>query len=456
MLTPQGFTTSVKAPPSSPNSFQLVPHSVEAEAALLGALILDPDQMLNVQYLEPGDFYLINNGYLFEAMKDLFARHNGYDWLTLVEYLQSKNRLGDIGGEVAISDLVNATPTSYGAPEYAEIVYRHSISRQVIIQTLGITEAAYRDDPDRSGEMLVSNAIDRLASIDASRNVSRGPQPISVGVNELFDSLEEIEANGSYAGLQTGIKTLDHIVGGLPGPTLTLLAGRPGMGKSALALQIAYNVSKGGIPVLFFSLEMGKKALAARLVSLISGIPYESFNRPGVDMDRVIDAGNKVADLPIIFDTTPGLTVGSIRSIAQKTILQYPIGLIIIDHGGLIRPEKFTGNKYQDQSQVAAETLGLSKRLDLPVLCLLQLSREVESSADKRPRMHHLRDSGDWEQNADNIWFLYRDEVYHNDTQFPGLGEIGIAKNRGGKVGTVTVAANVALNRFVDLEMRTI
>lgn len=456
MLTPQGFKTETKTRQQA--TPQVFPHSTDAEAALLGALVIDPAQMLEVGYLDKSDFYLANNGFLYDTMKSLFQQHNGYDWLTIAARLRSTGHLDDIGGEVAISDLINATPTSYGAPEYASIVYRHSVSRQVIRETLAITEAAYQDVAGRPGETLVSEAIDRLANIDACKNISSGPQPISVGAEKLLERMEQIQEMGTMAGLSTGLKSLDYMLGGLQKNKLHLLAGRPGMGKSGLALQIAQNVAKSGRGVLFFALEMSDDAMTARLASSICGVPYEAFNRPDVpNMGSVVTAIDQVANLPIIFDTTPGLKVSNIRSISQKAMLKYPVELIIVDHGSLVRPEKFTGNDTQDQSQVAAAMQALSKQLGgIPVLCLLQLSRAVENSADKRPKMHHLRNSGEWEQNADAILMMYRDEVYNPDTEFPGLGEIGIAKNRGGKTGNLQIAANVGLNRYVDLETRTV
>ena len=462
MLTPQGFTdaeqattTNVVAAPS--DHLPLVPHSIEAEQALLGALVIDPAQMLECGYLVKSDFYLTFNGHLYQAMVDLFQTHQGYDIVTLTEHLEAAGHLADIGGVAGIADLINMTPTSYGAPEYAAIVYQHSISRQVIIRAQGAAEAAYKSVAGRSGDMLVNEVIGSFAEIDATRNVWGGPQAMESGVEKLLNRLEEIAQSGQVAGLQTGIKTLDHILGGFGDKKFYLLAGRPGMGKSALALQIAYNVAKRGIPVLFFALEMSQEDIAARLTSLVSGIPYESFNRPtNGNLNEIIEATGIVRNLPIIVDDTPALTVAQIRSRAQKIALSEPVGLVIVDHGGIVKPERVTGNKYADQSQIADGFMALPKQLDCPVLSLLQLSRQLESRSDKRPMMHDLRDSGKWEENADGIMFLYRDEVYNPDTEFSNLGEINAAKNRGGKRGVATVYAHIATNRFVDLETRTV
>lgn len=458
MLTSQGFTEQATGTATTTTSNQLVPHSIEAEQALLGALIIDPAQMLEVGYLSSKDFYLLNHGYLYEAMVALFQKHGGYDYVTVVETLDSSGRLEDIGGAGQVAELTNITPTSYGAPEYAAIIYRHSISRQVIDRAMKITQDAYKNVAGRSGDMLVSEAVQRFAEIDATKNISNGPKPISTGVERLLDRMEEVEQSGHSLGLKTGIKTLDYILGGFGDRKFYLLAGRPGMGKSALALQIAHNIAKRGLGILIFALEMTADDIAARLTSSICDVPYESFNRGNVgdNWQCVLSAGEQVARLPLVVDDTPALTVANMRSIAQKTMLSSPIELIIIDHVGITRPERPNGNSYQNASDKADSIMALPKQLGCPVLALSQLSRKVEEGSDKRPQMHHLRDSGKWEENADGILFLYRDEVYNADTQFPHMGEIHVSKNRGGKRGIATIYANVALNKFFDLEIKNI
>lgn len=457
MLTPQGFTDQTIDTTTTTTSNQLVPHSIEAEQALLGALVIDPAQMLEVGYLTPKDFYLLNHGYLYSAMKALFDKHGDYDYVTVVEHLDSSGRLEDIGGPGGLAQLTNITPTSYGAPEYAAIIYRHSIGRQVIDRCMKITQDAYQNVTARSGDVLVSEAVQRFAEIDATRNVSNGPKPISNGVERMLDRMEGIEEGQEVSGLPTGIKTLDRILGGFREKKFYLLAGRPGMGKSGLALQIAYNIAKRGTGVLIFALEMTSDDIADRLTSSVCGIPYESFNRALEDnWQCVLDAGAQIARLPLVVDDTPALTVSNMRAIAQKTMLHTPTGLIIIDHVGIARSERSNGNSYQIASDKADSFMALPKQLGCPVLALSQLSRDVENRANKRPLMHDLRDSGKWEENADGILFLYRDEVYNADTELVHLGEINTSKNRGGNIGLSTIYVNVAKNQFVDLEVRTV
>jgi replicative DNA helicase len=457
MLAPQGFVEPTTVNTVVPPDFQFVPHSIDAETALLGALVIDPDQMLNVGYLAKSDFYLFNNGLLYQAMADLFEKYGGYDWLTITEYLKSQGHLEDIGGEISIADLINTTPTSLGAPEYAAIIYRHSISRQVLIKAQKIFEAAHKDIASRPPDLLVNEAVQSLSEIDATRNVSNGPKSVAVGVSALLDRMEHIEASGEVAGLQTGIKTLDSILGGFQEKQFYLLAGRPGMGKSALAIQIAYNVAKRGIPVLYFSLEMSDEKISGRLVSSVCGVPYDLFKRPGKTEQQILDiyaASDEVARLPLVIDETPGLTVSAMRSIGQKLMLSEPVGLVIVDHLGLLSSSG--KDEYHEVTKTSHGLMGLSKQLNVPVLALSQLSRGLESRADKRPVMSDLRGSGHLEQDADNILFLYRDEVYNPDTEFPKLAEINVTKNRDGKTGMAQVYAQMATNRFVDLETRTV
>ncbi|KKM69386.1 hypothetical protein LCGC14_1451290 [marine sediment metagenome] len=454
MLTSQGFTdTTTSGVVGQASDLQLMPHSIEAEQGLLGAVIIDPAQMLEVSYLTAKDFYLRNNGYLYDAMWTLFRKHNGYDYVTIVEYLNSSGHLDDVGGAGALSDLIATTPTSYGAPEYAAIVYRHSISRQVIDQCRKSTQEAYKNVTSRSGDVLVSDALQRLAGIDTTKNVSNGPQPISTGVNQLLDRMEAIEQTGQVAGLQTGIRKLDAILGGFGEQKFYLLAGRPGMGKSALALQIACNVAQKGSGVLIFSLEMTADEISARLMSSLCGVPYDTFNKGNVgdNWKVILNAGARIAELPLEIDATPALKISTIRSISQKAMLSNQIGLVIIDHVGIAKPERSGGNPYQNASDKADAIMALPKQLGCPVLALSQLSRDVESRADKRPQLHDLRDSGKWEENADAVIFLYRDEFYNDDTDLRNMAEISIRKNRGGKRGIASVYANVATNRFCDL-----
>lgn len=460
MLTPQGFKTQT-VPKKIDGPVQLVPHNIEAEQALLGALVIDPDQMIECSYLKKSDFYLSHNGYLYQAMADLFQHNQGYDLITLTSHLEASGHLEDIGGGGAITELINVTPTSYGAPEYAAIVYQHSISRQVINRAIKATQLAYQPISMRTGDMLVNEVIGSFSEIDATCNISGGPQPMSNGANLLLDRLEQIEISGETPGVPTGIKTLDSILGGLDRTNFYILAGRPGMGKSALALQMAYNMAKAGRGVLLFSLEMGEAEITNRITSInlsLQGykISYKDIWTGRGDKDQIISAIDNVSRMSITIDATPALTVSQIRHRSQKVLLSEEKDIIIVDHGGLVKSRKPTGNATQDMTQNADDLMALSKQLGLPVLSLLQLNRKCEDRQDKRPLLSDLRDSGTWEQNADGVLFVYRDQYYDADTQYPHLGEVNVAKNRGGETGKVTLYTDMPTNRFVDLETKEV
>lgn len=460
MLTPTGFKDQqTDTPPRIKEAIvtPAIPHSLDAEEGLLGALAIDPAQMINVGYLRPDDFYISRNSIVYRAMAELWERNQAYDLITLTEHLESAGHLDNIGGGGIIADMINFTPTSYNAAHYAAIVYKNSILRQTINGATKAVQLAYAAG-DRSAAEVVNEVVGMFSGIDATRNVSNGPKSISNGVSELLDSMQEIERTGQVAGLQTGIKTLDFVLGGLQSAQFYLLAGRPGMGKSALALQVACNVAKRGSPVLYFSLEMNKKAIAARLTSSICKVPYDAFGRPGIGdkWPAIFNAGEQISRLPLEIEDAPALTVDNMRSIAQKLMLSKPIELVIVDHLGLAKPARPMKDSYHEVSQISHSLMALSKQLNLPVLALCQLSRNVENRANKRPTISDLRDSGKLEEDADGILFVYRDEVYNPDTEFPHLGEIIVAKNRGGNLGVATVYADITTNRFVDLETRRV
>lgn len=459
MLTPEGFKTQTDIAPPEPKLKAIVapaiPYSLDAEEGLLGALAIDPDQFLNVGYLKPTDFYLTRNAAVYQAMAELWERNQGYDVITLTNHLDAAGRLDDIGGAGIIADMINFTPISFGASEYAAIVYDRSTRRKVINEATKAAQLAYNLDSGHTAAEVVNEVVGMFSGIDATRNVSGGPQPMSVGVNALLDRIEKIQANGGQLpGVMTGIKTLDAILDGIETERLYLLAGRTGMGKSALLLQCAYNMARAGKSTLLFSLEMGEIEITARLAAIHCGVPYKDI-LAGRRADITVPAMGYIETLPIIKDTTPGLTVAEIRSRAQKVMITEDIDILAVDHGGLVTPAMRRGDSYNDTNQVAADMQKLPKQLGLSVVCLVQLNRDGKGRGDKRPVLTDLRDTGKWEENADCVLFIHRDQYHNPDTEFPHLGEIIVAKSRAGaSSGSATVYADVATNRFVDLETR--
>lgn len=457
MLTPQGFTETTTQRINEAIVTPAIPHSIDAEEGLLGALVIDPDQMLNAGYLKPDDFYLLQNAIIYRSMVALWERNQKYDLITLTEHLESAGQLDNIGGVGIIADMVNFTPTSYGAAEYAAIIYKNSILRQTIDNASKAAQLAFASG-GRSAAEVVNEAVGMFSSIDATRNVSGGPQPMIVGANALLDRREAIQANGGkLPGIMTGIKTLDTILDGIEKRRLYLLAGRPGMGKSALLLQWIYNMASTGRTALLFSLEMEEVEITARLAAIHCLVTYKDIMAGRGDDTIIIQAIDYVANLPIIQDLTPGLTVAEIRSRSQKVMISEDVDFIAVDHGGLVRPAKRVGDTYNDTGQVAGDMQALPKQLGLPVVCLVQLNRDFKNKQDKKPVLTDLRDTGKWEENADGVLFIHREQYHNPDTEYPNLGEIIVAKNRAGaSAGSVTVYADVSTNRFVDLETRTV
>jgi replicative DNA helicase len=395
-------------------------------------------------------------------MLDLWEGHQTYDLITLTQRLDAAGQLENIGGTGAIADMINFTPTSFNAIHYADTVYQNSILRQTINGATKAAQLAY-DSGGRSGAEVVNEIVSMFSDIDDTRNISGGPQPMSVGANALLDRREAIQANGGILpGLMTGIKTIDNILDGIEKKRLYLLAGRPGMGKSALLLQWLYNMACAGRKSLLFSLEMEEVEITARLAAIHCGsmnyrIPYQDIRAGRGDDTAIVQAIDFVSRLPIIVDPTPGLTVAEMRSRSLKMMIAKDIEVIAVDHGGMVSPAKRGKDSYYDISQVAGDMQKLPKQLELPVICLVQLNRDGKGRNDKRPVLTDLRDTGKWEENADGVLFIHRDQYHNPDTEYPNLGEVIVAKNRAGAgAGIATVYADVATNRFIDLETRNV
>jgi replicative DNA helicase len=302
--------------------------------------------------------------------------------------------------------------------------------RQTINGATKAAQLAY-DPGGRSGAEVVNEVVGMFSGIDATRNVSGGPQPMSAGANALLDRREAIQANGgTLPGLMTGINTIDAILDGIETRRLYLLAGRPGMGKSALLLQWLYNMARAGRGSLLFSLEMEPVEITARLAAVHCHVPYKDILAGRGDNVAINLAVDYVSRLPIIIDTTPGLTVAEIRNRTMKTMIAENVELIAVDHGGLVNPASQGGSSYYDTNQVAGDLQRLPKQLELPVICLVQLNRDGKGRGDKKPVLTDLRDTGKWEENADGVLFIHRDQYHNPDTEFPHLGEIIVAKNR--------------------------
>jgi replicative DNA helicase len=436
---------------------KLQPHNIEAEEAVLGALLIDPDAIIRVAtFLRPKDFFLQRNGWICEAILNLHSRREPTDLITLTDELERQNHLAEIGGPAYLTDLINATPTSIHVEYYAKIVERTAILRRLIDGATQIAQLAYEDTEE------VAEIIDRAESIIfgvTERRSERDLRPIRHAIDRYYDLIEyRSQHQGELMGIPTGLKDLDRLLGGLQRSDLIILAGRPGMGKTSLALSMALQASrKWNKRIAIFSLEMSDEQLVQRLLSAETGIDSQRL-RLGQIRDEewpvFIQATSLLADTSIFLDDTPAISAMELRTKARRLEAEHGLDMLIVDYMQLMRGDVRSENRQQEISYISRSLKELARELNIPVIAASQLSRAVESRHDKRPMLSDLRESGSIEQDADVVLFVYRDEVYNPDTEFPNLAEIIVAKHRSGPTGMFSVYFKKMLAQFVDLEVR--
>lgn len=434
----------------------LQPHSPEAEQAILGSLLIDQGAIVNLPYLQPADFYLERNGWVFQGIKDLWDKQTPADLVTLSDLLEQRGQLGEIGGEAYLSQLINATPTSIHAEHYARIVERDALKRRLMDTAAKIAKMAYETGEP---EELLSKAENLLLEALSSR-VEDKTTFMGDLASLVYDHIERVRRAGGITGIPTGLTDLDKLTGGFQRSDMIVMAGRPGMGKTSLAMQIAKNAAKKhGKRSLFFSLEMGKEQLAQRVMSSETGIEVNRLRTGNVrdeEWDTFFRAQEAMASYPIAIDDTATLTPALMRSKAIRHQARFGLDLVIVDYLQLMASDRREQNRHQEISLISRGCKTLARELNIPVIALSQLSREVEHRRDKRPMLSDLRESGAIEADADMVIFLYRDEVYNDKTEFPNVAELIIAKHRSGPTGAILAYFRKHLTEFVDLAVRVV
>jgi replicative DNA helicase len=437
---------------------KLQPHNVEAEEAVLGALLIDPDAIIEIAtFLDPGDFYVQRNGWIYGAIRSLHERREPADLVTLADELERDNRLSEIGGPARLTSLINATPTSIHVEFYARIVERMAVLRRLIVGATQIAQLAY--DPE--GIENIDEVIDRAEAIIfgiSERRVDRELRPIRNVIEEYYDRVEYLHQHqGEMVGLPTGLADLDKILGGLQRSDLIIMAGRPGMGKSSLALSIALQAArKWSKRVAIFSLEMSDEQLVQRLVSAETGIDSQRLRLGDIHEDEwpvFMAATSNLSNTSIYLDDTPSISVMELRTKARRLHAEHGLDLLIVDYLQLMRGDFRSENRQQEISFISRSLKGLARELNLPLIALSQLSRAVESRHDKRPMLSDLRESGSLEQDGDIVIFIYRDDFYNPDSEYPNIAEVIVAKHRSGPTGILSVYFRKNLAQFVDLEV---
>ncbi|MBL7201817.1 MAG: replicative DNA helicase [Anaerolineae bacterium] len=435
---------------------KMVPHNVEAEQAVLGALLIDPDAIFKVNTFVHADaFYVEKHRWLYDAISILHERREAVDFVTLCDELERRQQLAEIGGPAYITSLINATPTALNVEYYGHIVERTSTLRRLIGAAGEIAALAYEDTDD------VGETVDRAEQIlfgVSQRRTTRDLMPIRDVVSEYYDRIDYLYRHkGEMIGVPTGFRNIDKLLGGLQRSDLIIVASRPGMGKTSLMLSIAQNAArKYNQRVAIFSLEMSSEQLVQRLISAETGIDSQRLRIGNLRDDEwptFIQATGALSETMIFIDDTPSISAMQVRTKARRLYAEYGLDLLIIDYLQLMQSDRRTENRVQEVSFLSRALKGLARELHIPVLVGSQLSRAVEQRNDKRPMLSDLRESGSIEQDADIVVFLYRDEYYTPETEQPNIAEIIVSKHRNGPTGMVPLFFRRELAQFCEVEM---
>ena len=441
------------------NTKRIAPQDIEAEKSLLGAILISEESLPDVtEIVKPDDFYDESHRLIYAAMWNLYERHKPVDLLTVTAELRTKKELKKVGGSTYLSELTNYVPTAAHAKAYAELVAKAAVRRRLIAAAADITEKAY-DETAETVELL-GEAEKSLFEV-SDQNVKNDLVSLSDLLSETFDRLENLhKTKGAIAGMKSGYVDFDRMTAGFHRSDLVILAARPAMGKTALALNFAHNVATiNQKAVLIFSLEMGKEQLINRMLADASGIDsfkLETGNFSGDDFSKISDAMADLSEAPIFIDDTPGMTVLEMRTKARRAAHEHDLGMIIVDYLQLMAgtSKRSVDNRVQEVSEISRGLKLIARELNIPVIALSQLSRSVESRSPQIPMLSDLRESGSIEQDADIVMFLYREDYYNPETDRQNITDLILAKHRRGATGTIELYFDKARVRFMSLDKK--
>ncbi len=438
---------------------RVLPHSIEAEQSVIGAMLMDKDAIMTASEIISGkDFYQTSYGIVFESMVELFNEGKPVDLITLQNRLREKDVPEEISSLEFARDLLMAVSTSANVKYYADIVFEKSMFRKLIKTMEDIANNCYVGSQPL--EAVLETTEKKV--FELAQNRSTGDYvPIK---DVVLNALEKIEkaskSKGTVTGIPTGFLDLDYKLSGLQPSDLILVAARPSMGKTAFVLNIAQHVAfKSNRTVAIFSLEMSKEQLVNRLFSLESQVDSQALrtgNLKDADWEKLIESAGIIGKSNLIIDDTPGISVSELRSKCRKFKLEHGLDLIIIDYLQLMSGSvgKRSDSRQQEISDISRSLKGIARELNVPVIALSQLSRAVEQRPEHRPMLSDLRESGAIEQDADVVMFIYRDDYYNKDTETPNQAEIIIAKQRNGPIGTVHLAWLPDYTKFANLKWK--
>lgn len=442
-------------PDQAVESLKVPPHSIQAEQSVLGGLLLDNQTWDSVaDKVTENDFYRRDHRLIFRSIAQLAEKQDPFDVVTLSEVLETTGELQDVGGLAYLSMLARDTPSAANIVAYANIVRDRSVLRQLIHVGTEISDSAFTTEGRETADLL-ENAERKVFEIAEQRQRGQGGfNSIKSLLAKAVDKIETLyELDGDITGASTGFTDLDEKTSGLQPSDLIIVAGRPSMGKTTIAMNMAENVAlKSGMPVAVFSMEMPGEALAMRMMSSLGRIDQHKVRTGKLDDDdwpRLTSAINLLAETKMFIDDTPALTPTEVRSRARRLTREHgQLGLIVLDYLQLMQSPSSGENRVQQISDISRGLKALAKELNVPVIALSQLNRNLEQRPNKRPVMSDLRESGAIEQDADLIIFVYRDEVYHEDSPDKGIAEVIIGKQRNGPLGTVRLTFLGQYTRF--------
>jgi replicative DNA helicase len=443
-----------------PEGAKVPPQNPEAEASLLGALLIDADAIVKVaDIVGADDFYDERNKRIFEAVEQLYEKHSPIDVLTLADQLKGTGFLDMVGGPAYLTELTNFVPTAAHAEQYAQIIAQKALRRRLIKASQDIVGLGFDEAKDL--QVLIEEAETRLFEV-SQKHVKQDVTSLETILTESFDRLDELHKDkGKIRGIPTGFKDMDNVLAGLQRSDLFVLAARPSMGKTALALNLAHNVAiKANEPVLLFSLEMSKEQLVDRMLAMESGVDawaLRTGNLTDADFEKIGQAMGSLSEAQIYIDDSPGITVSDLRTKARREAHQHPLGLIIVDYLQLMSGgSRFGGdfNRVQEVSEISRGLKSIARELNVPLVALSQLSRSVESRSPQIPQLADLRESGSIEQDADVVAFIYREDYYNPETDRKNITDIFIRKHRNGPTGGIELYFDKEKQRFRSLDSR--
>jgi replicative DNA helicase len=465
--------------------YRTLPHNLEAEQGLLGAALVDNRALERIDYLKPVHFFMPAHQRIFEAIIKLTDRGQNASPVTLKAYFETDSDLAMVGGSQYLADLAASVITVVNTEDYARSIYDLHLRRELIAMGEEVVNSAFEIHLDRDAVETIELAENRLFNLAETGDVKSGFTTLRDSVMRAIEIADKAyKTDGHVTGVTTGLRDLDEKLGGLHSSDLLILAGRPSMGKTALATNIAFQAAlryadtggKEGAIVGFFSLEMSSDQLATRILSDQSGISGDAIRKGNVnemEFRRFVEASQKLAQVPLYIDDTPALSIGAVRSRARRLKRQHGLGLLVIDYLQLLQgtgSRQSMENRVQEVSEITRGLKAIAKELDIPVLALSQLSRQVEQRDEKRPQLSDLRESGSIEQDSDVVMFVYREEYYEGRkvpniedadkyaqwqekmSRIANVAEVIVGKQRHGPIGIVNLYFDANLTRFGNLD----